>query len=238
MKNSSSIYRRTTTMIAVVLLAALTGQAQTPSNSRIPAPTGTSLMQSTAGLVPSQVQQFSAATAATADGDKVIGSLKWEILKETTGEILARGNGPVRLKDMVVRDAIDSNGRRLTRKRIQLNSQFALEIADPPVLNITDKKGFGIAAQCADSSCFSWEWFSVQDSKHAFKSKGGALEIDLKQVGSDWEITQTNFKTDISLGISRIGVDSAGSKPYWRINISKGSQITWPSVVNGQVVPN
>jgi hypothetical protein len=223
MKNSSSTCLRIAMTLAAILLAALTGQAQAPTNPPALGSIDAGLMQS----------------FAAADSDKVIGSIAWKIIEETTGRMLDHGDGPVRLRDVIVSAGTAGNGNRFARKRIQLNSQFALEMAEFPIPNMADKKGFGIAAQCAETSCFSWEWFIVQDSKHAFKSKeGGALDIDLKQVGSDWEITQTRFKTDISLRIFRIGVDAAGSKPSWRINIAKGSNITWPSTVNGKVVPN
>ena len=78
-----------------------------------------------------------------------------------------------------------------------------------------------------DGSKQTWrlEWFNVQDSKHAVKlQEGGELGIDLK-VNGDWEITKTEFTSDVSLRIIRMGVDPPGSPLYWRINISKGSSL-------------
>ena len=78
-----------------------------------------------------------------------------------------------------------------------------------------------------DGSKQTWrlEWFNVQDRKHAVKlQEGGELVIDLK-VNGDWEITKTEFTSDVSLRIIRMGVDPPGSPLYWRINISKGSSL-------------
>jgi hypothetical protein len=108
-----------------------------------------------------------------------------------------------------------------------------------PAPSSADKKGFGFTVKCADLPCRSWKWFSVQDGKKGYKSQeGGALGIDVEQVGSNWEITRTQFTTDVSLRVYQVGLDPVGSAPRWRINISKGSTIKWPSMVNGQSVPN
>ena len=181
-------------------------------------------------------------TVATIDGDKEIGSLKWEIREEATGKILASGDRPVRLKDVTIQDigAVGIAGsRRETPKRINLTDQFTLEMAEFPAANLSDKSGFGMVVRKTDIQSFSFEWFNVSDSKHAVKlQEAGELGIDLKQVGTDWEITRTEFTSDVSLRVIRMGVDPPGSPPYWRVNISKGSNITWPSIVNGTVVPN
>jgi hypothetical protein len=124
-------------------------------------------------------------------------------------------------------------------KTIQLTNEFAIEMAEFPVANVTEKQGFGINGRTTDIQSFSWEWFNVQDSKNAAKlQESGQLGIELKQVGTNWEITRTDFNTDVSLRIMRMGTDPPGSPPRWRINISKGSTITWPSIANGKVVPN
>jgi TonB family protein len=174
------------------------------------------------------------AVVATADGDRVIGTLKWEIREEGTGQVLARGDGPVHLKDVAVRGA----GRQ-TPKTIQLTKEFIIELAEAPSASIPEKTGFGLVARNTDIQSFSWEWFTIQDSRNAIKlQESGQLAIELKQVGTGWEVTKTEFMTDVSLRIIRMGTDPPGSPPYWRINISKGSSITWPSIVSGKVVPN
>lgn len=200
-----------------------------PASSPPNAPAPSSLVPPTSA--PSNV-------VALIDGERVIGSLKWEVREEATGQILARGDGPVHLKDVALREA-GFNPRRQTPKTIQLTKEFAIEMAEFPSPNVTDKTGFGITGRKTDTQSFSWEWFNVRDSQHAAKlQENGELGIELKQVGTDWEITRTEFTTDVSLRIIRMGTDPPGSPPYWRINISKGSTITWPSLVNGKVSPN
>jgi TonB family protein len=175
---------------------------------------------------------------ATVDGDKVIGSLKWEIKEEATGKVIANGDAPVYLKDVAIDEAPNPT-RRQTPKRIQLTNEFTLEMAEFPSASLAEKTGFGLAARRANMNSFSFEWFNVTDSKRGVKlQEGGELGIDLKQVGTDWEVTRTEFTTDVSLRILRMGIDPAGGPPYWRVNILKGSNITWPSIVSGKVVPN
>jgi TonB family protein len=175
---------------------------------------------------------------ATTDGDKIIGSLKWEIREEASGKVLASGDGPVHLKDVSISETPNPT-RRQTPKTIKLTDEFVVEMAEFPTPALTSITGFGITGRRLDIQSFSWEWFNVQDSKHASKlQEGGELGIDLKQVNGDWEITRTEFMTDVSLRIIRMGVDPPGSPPYWRIHIFKGSTITWPSIANGKVFSN
>jgi TonB family protein len=175
---------------------------------------------------------------ATVDGDKVIGSLKWEIKEEMTGKTIASGDAPVYLKDVAI-DEAQNPTRRQTPKRIQLTNEFTLDMAEFPSASLAEKTGFGLAARHENMRSFSFEWFNVMDSKRAVKlQEAGELGIDLKQVGTGWEVTRTEFTTDVSLRILRMGVDPAGGPPYWRVNILKGSNITWPSLVNRTVVPN
>jgi TonB family protein len=207
----------------------------TPAVTPAPAPANAPPLSSAVALPTASPLNVS----ATADGDKVIGALKWEIREEATGQILARGDGPIHLKDVAVRDSGPIAPRRQTPKIIQLTKEFVIEMAEFPVANVSEKQGFGIVGRKTDIQSFSWEWFNIQDNKHAGKlQEGGELGIELQQVGTDWEITKTEFTTDVSLRIIRLGTDPPGSPPYWRINISKGSSITWPSIVNGRVVPN
>jgi TonB family protein len=174
---------------------------------------------------------------ATTDGDKVIGSLKWEIREETSGTVLASGDGPILLKDVAIEDVLST--RHQTPKQIQLTSDFAISMAEFPSTNVSEKDGFGLTALNTGIQSFSWEWFRVLDSKHATKlQESGELGIDLHLINGFWEVTRTDFTTDVSLRIIRMNVDPPGSPPHWRINIFKGSTITWPSISNGKVSPN
>jgi beta-lactamase regulating signal transducer with metallopeptidase domain len=119
----------------------------------------------------------------------------------------------------------------LMDKRIKLTDEFDIGMAEFPTTNYEDKVGFSITAKRTDIQCFSWEWFTIRDGNRAVKLQEGSgeLGIDLREVNGAWEVTRTEFLTDISLRILRLGVDQPGSPPYWRIKIFKGSSITWPS---------
>jgi hypothetical protein len=175
---------------------------------------------------------------ATTDGDKIIGSLKWEIREEVSGKILATGDGPVYLKDVWIIE-VPNPTQRQTTKTIKLTDEFVIEMSEFPAPTVASITGFGISARRLDVQSLSWEWFNVQDSKRARKLlEGGELAIDLEQVNGDWEVTRTEFMTDVSLRIVRLRLDPPGSPPYWRIHIFKGSGITWPSIASGKVFPN
>jgi TonB family protein len=175
---------------------------------------------------------------ATTDGDKIIGSLKWEIREEVSGKILASGDGPVHLKDVWIIETPNPTQRQTT-KTIKLTDEFVIEMSEFPAHTVTSITGFGISARRLDVQSLSWEWFNLQDSKRASKLlEGGELAIDLEQVNGDWEVTRTEFMSDVSLRIVRMRLDPPGSPPYWRIHIFKGSTITWPSIASGKVFPN
>ena len=174
---------------------------------------------------------------ATSGSGTVIGFLKWEVQEAATNRVLARGEGPVYVKDVVINN-LTRRGDRFTPKYIRLNDQFGLHMAEFPDPTMNHKSGFGIVGHRYDHPTgFSWEWFEIESRERAAKlQEGGELGIQLKQVGSDWEIARTVFTTDISLRISH-DLDTPGAT-YWRINIAKGSSITWPSLIHGRVVPN
>jgi len=230
---------KATAVVTTVNLKFGNPPAPTPPAPAAPAATpGPAVLGGLTSSLPTPVTARPLGVVAAADGDKVIGALKWEIKEEASGKVLATGDGPVRLKDVWINETPNPT-RRQTPKTIKLTDEFAIEMAEFPVPGLAEKSGFGITGRRTDTQSFSWEWFSVQDSRHAVKlQEGGELGIELKQVNGDWEVTRTEFTTDVSLRIIRMGVDPPGSPPYWRINISKGSQITWPSIANGKVSPN
>jgi hypothetical protein len=188
------------------------------------------------GLSVLRAEVQTAGGVAAADVERIIGTLKWEIREEASGKVVAQGDGPVRLKDVTINE-IRNASQRQTPKRIRLTSQFAIEMAEFPSLAV--KTGFGFDVRRTDIQVFSWEWFDVRDAAHAIKrQESGALNMDMKQVGGYWEVTRTAFTTDVSLRVIRSGIDPPGGPPHWRINISNGSAITWPSLVNGKIMPN
>ena len=167
----------------------------------------------------------------------VVGSLKWEILEVASGRILASGNGPVYLKDMLITER-PNTPRRLIDRRIKLSAEFDIGLVDPPTTNLAEKTGFALTARRTDAKTSSWDWFNIEGNNRAVKlQEGGVLGIKIEEANGAWEITRTDFITDVSLRIIISGVDAPLS-PRWRIKIFKGSNITWPSIVNDKVVPN
>ena len=73
------------------------------------------------------------------------------------------------------------------------------------------------------------------DHRAAKIQESGELGIDVLPVGSEWEITRTEFLTDISFRVARLSIDPP-ELPSWRVFVLKGSTIAWPSLINGEVV--
>ena len=171
-------------------------------------------------------------------GDQAaIGTLKWEIHEVASRKRIASGDGPVYLKDVSLAQ-LSGRPTRMINKCIRLTREFEIAMAESPSAASGEKVGFGIVARRSDIPSFSWEWFNLDGNHRAVKlQEWGELGIDMKKVGDAWEITRTEFKTDIPLCIIRSGLDTPTS-PYWRINILKGSTITWPSLVDGKIVPH
>ncbi len=184
------------------------------------------------------------------DPNTKIGWLKWEAIECSSGTILASGEGPLFLRDLHVTERpivslpnlpIPSTMKdtRQVSKRVKLSDEFDFGMAEYPTTLPGQKSGFGITAARTGTPSFSWEWFTVRNIDYAVKlQEKGDLGIELKEVNGAWEVTRTEFLTDVSLRIIRMSLDPPGSPPYWRIKIFAGSKITWPSLVNGEVVLN
>ena len=185
-----------------------------------------------------------------AGDDRPIGAIDWVIQEVATNKVLAEGRSTVHLKDVSLQEVPPPSQmppqtakffgppRRYVPKSIRLNDQFALEMAEYPVASKFEKRGFGLISKRTDVSTFSWEWFVIKTNVRAEKLQEiGELGIDLTQVGTDFEVTRTEFLTDVVFRIARMGVDTPGTSS-WRVTILKGSTINWPSLVDGHVVPN
>jgi len=100
---------------------------------------GTSLpAASTENAVPLPAMPGRFGVFAAIDGDKVIGSLKWEIREAASGKTLASGDGPVHLKDVEIDVRPTANGR-ITPKTIRLTDEFTMRIEETPAANVSDK---------------------------------------------------------------------------------------------------
>jgi len=122
----------------------------------------------------------------------------------------------------------------LFSKTINLDEALRFGIAD----RVEDtRKGFGIFADLQDRQTFSWEWFKVSGVDSATKlQESGALTVQVARTPNGLEIAYTGFQTDVSIRLDPIGELRDPKNPKWRVNIAKGSEVYWPSLVDGQVV--
>lgn len=169
--------------------------------------------------------------AAASDPEQVIGSLRWEITETATGKILGEGRREILLKEVAV------TGGDLTIKQIPLSDHFVLGMAESSSPTKAEKKGFGLTLRRDDAEkLFSWDWFTVNYEDHAYKlQEEGSLRIKIGNAGSGWEVTRTEFLSDVSLRAFIVG-EKLTDRPKWRVRIFKGSLVRWPSLVNGIVV--
>jgi len=81
--------------------------------------------------------------------------------------------------------------------------------------------------------------FTIDREEHATKlQETGELNFDAKKVDSRWEISRTDFLTDVTFRVKLYETDGHKSYPKWRITILKGSYVSWPSLVGDTVIPN
>ena len=128
-------------------------------------------------------------------------------------------------------------------KRIKLGDVFWFGLAETP----ESKVGFGMIAGRTDAPTFSWEWFNVEANGVAEKlQEVGRLSLKIKETANFEEIVYTHFETDISLRLTPSTCDAPNAEGEkidrrrhpWRINIKRGAEIFWPSLVKGKVVSN
>jgi hypothetical protein len=164
---------------------------------------------------------------ATTNATKPIGNIVWVITEDKSGKALGKGNKKLLLKDVTV---VRRDDGYLTA-RIKLSNGFMLTLP----LDTDNELGFGLTADHDSEDVFSWEWFSVEGPGKAIKlQETGELAFATNKAGY---ISKMSFLTPISIRIKR-AIDDVSAGERWRINISKGSTITWPSFINGKVVPN
>lgn len=173
------------------------------------------------------------AVVAPTAPEQVIGSLQWEITDAESEKVLGQGRRDIQLGEVAFLE------RKFIFKRIVLSDHFYLNMAESPSPSLKEKKGFGLTLGRDDNNqIFSWEWFVVNYEDHAYKlQEDGSLRIKMAQVGSGWEVTRTEFLSDVSLR-AVVSPDGRADRPTWRVRILKGSTIRWPSMVNGVPTAN
>jgi hypothetical protein len=116
---------------------------------------------------------------------------------------------------------------------------FYIGMSEFPDPERSGKTSFGlnIGRRLHDAS--SWEAFNVDGEHHATKlQESGELAIDIKKITSHWEITRTEFLSDVTLRAFSRGPIASVDKPKWRVTFLKGSYVNWPSLIGRTVVPN
>lgn len=166
---------------------------------------------------------------AAENPNKVIGHLTWSIADQTKSEV-AKGDKPILLKDISIR--VDKDG--FQTKEIALGDHFKIEFPIVPFPDKASAKGFAINGRRDDLETSGWEWFQVRFGEARKLQEGGTLGIKLAQIGPKVEIIETSFDTDVVLRLE----SDEDKRRKWRLKILKGSEITWPSLVDGKVRPN
>jgi hypothetical protein len=134
------------------------------------------------------------------------------------------GGKPAREAKLPDGRAIDGNGYVLTRDGMGGSGERKI-----------DHGSFGLTGERDDVKTFSWDWFEVRQPGHATKlQESGELSFDTKKTPNGTEINHMVFLTDVSIRVCRES-DDHPLNPTWRIKIFKGSAITWPVLVDGEV---
>jgi hypothetical protein len=180
--------------------------------------------------------EISLPTRAAADPEKIIGSLSWAIYEAFSGAIVDRGNGPIRVRDISIREQ-GSDPNSQVRKVLALNNRFSLIMSDPVTEWAANKEGLTFTVQHTDFQTSAYERFRIQTPVLARHTQDPVeLGIAITEVAPKrWEATRTEFLTDFSIEVSHSNMVPRGS-PYWRVVILKGSHVNWPSLLNGKTV--
>jgi hypothetical protein len=171
--------------------------------------------------------------------EKIAGQIKWIAREAATGRTIDTGTMTIHVRDIKVERKSSEDEAPFFSKRIDLNRDFYFEMAEFPTTDLADLEGFGLVIEHRNLRTFCWEWFNVDRGKHAIKlQEAGELSFDTKKVGSRWEMTRTEFLTDVTFRIELYETDPNTHDPKWRVTILKGSYVNWPSLVGDTVTPN
>jgi hypothetical protein len=175
-------------------------------------------------------------SAASMDPEKVVASLAW-VLHDAAGAVVERGNRTVKLKEVLVEE-LGTPAEPSTPKAIQLNTQFSLRLSENPDQFRSLKTSLSLMVRKDSDQSASSGFFTIDGPAHATRKNDGAeLGVDVSQIAGRWEVTRTEFLTDVSFeGRVRTSWGAAAPPPIWRLTILKGSTITWPSIINGKIV--
>jgi hypothetical protein len=174
--------------------------------------------------------------------EKIAGQINWVVREGDTGNYIDSGTMTVLVRDVKVQKVIgiDIDKTPFFEKRVDLNKDFYFVLPEfsfdaPP----DDKEGFALSIIDRDLDTFCWELFDVDGNRHAIKrQETGELAFDTKKIGAKWEISRTEFLTDVEF---RLRIHDSNGKPEslkWRVTIQKGSYMNWPSLVSDTISLN
>jgi hypothetical protein len=169
--------------------------------------------------------------AKYAEPEKIAGQINWVVHEGDTGNNIDSGTMTVLVRDVKVKKVVSILNEK---------TDFYFELPEftfdaPP----DDKEGFALSITDRDPDTFCYEWFDVDGNRHAIKrQETGELAFDTKKIGAKWEISRTEFLTDVEF---RLRVYDSNGKPVnqkWRVTIQKGSYVNWPSLVSDTISLN
>ena len=172
------------------------------------------------------------------ESSQEIGVLTWEIVECKTKATLSCATRTVLARDVTITSNRDAAGGVTFDKRIDLEGGFYIELVECPEDSPSDLTGFALNADRDKVHTFSWDWFDVESESRAVKiQESGELAFTQVAVGSRWEVGRTEVTSPVSLRVYLFGITSGPpAEPEWRVQLAKGSYVTWPSVVDDLVI--
>jgi hypothetical protein len=174
--------------------------------------------------------------------EKIVGKLSWVIREAATGKTLDEGAKDLRIKDIIVKKSIVKDSSDYNRlhfhQSIRLNKGFYLARLVYPQADRSFTQ-FGLRMEHRTRPTVCYEMFNIDGEHHATKSEeSGEMAFDIGQVNSNWEITRTEFLSDVAFRMNLLEDPKVQENyPKWRVTILKGSYVNWPSVIGDTVVP-
>jgi hypothetical protein len=195
-------------------------------------------------LILHRVREFTGSNYA--EPEKLVGRLTWVIHEAATGKTIDSGAFDIHLRDITVKGIYDRGVSLFSpriepehfAKEIKLNRDFYLSKLEFPRAERNFEGGVGLSVRNRKFATTGHEWFKFDGENHATKSEeSGEIAFDMNKINSHWEMTRTEFLSDVTFRVNLIGSKIPENFPKWRVTILKGSYVNWPSLVGDTVVP-
>ncbi|HEY3783327.1 MAG TPA: hypothetical protein VGL56_19780 [Fimbriimonadaceae bacterium] len=120
-------------------------------------------------------------------------------------------------------------------KSFLVNDKYEVTYSEHPE---TNSVGFGFSAGRIGHKDFAWDWFNVVAPDKASKlQESGSISFKMARTQCGLEILYMHFESDVSLRVHAIGQANPESILF-RLNILEGSEIYWPSLIEGKLQSN